>query len=280
MDLFASSGGAVNALALVATHPEDVRTLVAHEPPAASALPDADMAVAACRDIQETYHRGGFGPAMAKFIGLVSAQGPLPADYLDRPAPDPAMFGLPAGDDGTRTDPLLQQNIVTCNAYEHDFDALRAASTRVVIGVGTTSADGLAGRGGLAVAERLGIPAVTFPGGHDGFLGGEYGGMGEPDAFAADACARCWPERPMSASSPRAPAGVAWAAGSAPDVDQAAASFRRSLVQLGHVVDVVAEDPLDDEAARMHPPSPHSGWLITSSSISRVQVSRQRSTMR
>ncbi len=185
VDLFASSGGAVNALALVATHPEDVRTLVAHEPPAASALPDAAMAIAACRDIQETYHRSGFGPAMAKFIGLVSAQGPLAADYLDRPAPDPAVFGLPAGDDGTRTDPLLQQNIVTCNAYEHDFDALRAASTRVVIGVGTTSADGLAGRGGLAVAERLGITAVTFPGGHDGFRGGEYGQTGVPDAFAA-----------------------------------------------------------------------------------------------
>jgi hypothetical protein len=26
---------------------------------------------------------------------------------------------------------------------------------------------------------------VTFPGGHDGFLGGEYGSTGEPDAFAA-----------------------------------------------------------------------------------------------
>jgi pimeloyl-ACP methyl ester carboxylesterase len=30
VDIFASSGGAVNALALVAAHPEDVRTLVAH----------------------------------------------------------------------------------------------------------------------------------------------------------------------------------------------------------------------------------------------------------
>jgi pimeloyl-ACP methyl ester carboxylesterase len=30
VDLFASSGGAVNALALVAQHPEQVRTLVAH----------------------------------------------------------------------------------------------------------------------------------------------------------------------------------------------------------------------------------------------------------
>jgi hypothetical protein len=35
------------------------------------------------------------------------------------------------------------------------------------------------------VAARLGLEPVTFPGGHDGFLGGEYGGMGEPDAFAA-----------------------------------------------------------------------------------------------
>ena len=31
----------------------------------------------------------------------------------------------------------------------------------------------------------MGTAPVTFPGGHDGFLGGEYGGMGKPDAFAA-----------------------------------------------------------------------------------------------
>src|SRR2546426_8407035 len=40
VDIFASSGGADNALALVARHPEQVRTLVAHEPPAAQELPD------------------------------------------------------------------------------------------------------------------------------------------------------------------------------------------------------------------------------------------------
>jgi pimeloyl-ACP methyl ester carboxylesterase len=40
VDLFASSGGAVNALALLAKHPGDVRTVVAHEPPLASLLPD------------------------------------------------------------------------------------------------------------------------------------------------------------------------------------------------------------------------------------------------
>ena len=55
MDLFASSGGAVNALALVATHPGDVRTLIAHEPPLASILPDREGALAVCRAIGETY---------------------------------------------------------------------------------------------------------------------------------------------------------------------------------------------------------------------------------
>ena len=185
VDIFASSGGAVNALALVARHPEQVRTLVAHEPPASRELPDREPVLAACVDIHQTYQRSGFGPAMAKFIALVSYQGELSPGYADQPAPDPAAFGLPAGDDGARDDALLGQNIVTCNTYRHDFDALRAASTRVVIGVGAESGQMIAGRAGLAVAGRLGAPPVTFPGGHGGFLGDEYGQTGQPDAFAA-----------------------------------------------------------------------------------------------
>jgi hypothetical protein len=122
---------------------------------------------------------------MAKFIAVVSHEGPLPDGYAAQPGPDPAMFGLPAGDDGNRNDPLLGHNIITCTHYRLDFDALKAASTRIVIGVGTVSAQQLAGRAGAAVAARLGLEPVTFPGGHDGFLGGEYGGVGEPDAFAA-----------------------------------------------------------------------------------------------
>lgn len=185
VDLFASSGGAVNALALVAKHPEQVRTLVAHEPPAASVLPDRDEALAACQNIRQTYLESGFGPGLAKFIVLVGHEGPIPADFADQPAPDPAAFGLPSEDDGSRNDPLLGQNMVTSNAYEHDFDALRNASTRIVIGVGAASSRILAGRAATAVAERLGTEPVTFPGGHDGFSGGEYGPAGEPDAFAA-----------------------------------------------------------------------------------------------
>jgi pimeloyl-ACP methyl ester carboxylesterase len=185
VDIFASSGGAVNALVLTAKHPEQVRTLVAHEPPAAQELPDRGPALAACADVHQTYLRSGFGPGMAKFIKLVSYAGPIAADYTDQPAPDPAAFGLPAEDDGSRGDVLLQQNIVSCTHYQHDFGALRAVPSRVVVGVGEQSGQALAGRAAVAVAERLGTRPVTFPGGHDGFLGGEYGGTGEPDAFAA-----------------------------------------------------------------------------------------------
>jgi pimeloyl-ACP methyl ester carboxylesterase len=185
VDLFASSGGAVNALALVARHPEQVRTLVAHEPPAAQVVPDREAALAANADIHETYLRRGFGHAMAKFLVLVGHKGPLPDDYADGPAPDPAMFGLPAEDDGSRDDVLLGQNIVSCSHYQPDFEALRRAPTRIVIAAGAESEGELAHRGAVAVAQRLGTAPVTFPGGHGGFLGEGYGQPGVPEAFAS-----------------------------------------------------------------------------------------------
>jgi len=186
VNLFASSGGAVNALALVAKHPEDVRTLVAHEPPLASVLPDRENAQAAARAVHATYQRSGFGAGMAHFIAVVSHQGEFPDDFAQQPAPDPAVFGMPTEDDGSRTDPLMGQNIITGTQYEADFDALRAASTRIVMAAGVESEGIMPSRAAFAVAERLGTEPVMFPSGHGGFMGGEYGQpAGEPDAFAA-----------------------------------------------------------------------------------------------
>jgi pimeloyl-ACP methyl ester carboxylesterase len=185
VDLFASSGGAVNALALVATHPGLVRTVVAHEAPAASLLPDATSALAASRAVHETYERHGWGHGMAHFIALVSLRGPVPDDFASQPAPDPAMFGMPTEDDGARDDLMLGSNIITITHYRPDIDALRASPTRIVLAVGADSDGELAHRGAEAVAELLGTSPVTFPGGHGGFAGGEYGQTGEPEAFAA-----------------------------------------------------------------------------------------------
>jgi pimeloyl-ACP methyl ester carboxylesterase len=185
VDLFASSGGAINALALVAKHPDQVRTVVVHEPPLASILPDREGAMALTQAIADTYQRSGFGPAMAQFIVAVSHKGEITPAVAAQPAPDPAMFGLSAEDDGNRTDPLLYQNITTSTHYEPDFDALRAASTRIVLAAGRESEGEMAHRGAEAVAQRLGGSPVSFPSGHGGFLGGEYGQRGDPDAFAA-----------------------------------------------------------------------------------------------
>ncbi|PSL01308.1 pimeloyl-ACP methyl ester carboxylesterase [Haloactinopolyspora alba] len=184
VDMFASSGGAINALALAAAHPGDLRRVVAHEPPTVVLLPDREMVVAAMHDIRATYRDAGLGPAMAKFIALVMYDGPLPADYLDQPAPDPAAFGLPAEDDGSRDAPLMR-NMPVCNIYEPDFAALTDLGDRLVLVAGAESGEQIAARGARSVAGELGRTVVEYPSDHAGFLGGEYGQHGDPVAFAA-----------------------------------------------------------------------------------------------
>ena len=185
VDLFASSGGSIVALDLVAKHPGDVRTLVAHEPPLASLTEEREHALAVNRAINATYKRAGWGAGMAHFMAVVMHQGLFTADDVTAPPPDPAMFGMPTEDDGRRTDLMLGHSVLYLTSYEPDVDALKAARTRIVVAVGAASNGELAQRGGIAAAERLGAEAVRFPGDHGGFLGGEYGQTGEPDAFAA-----------------------------------------------------------------------------------------------
>lgn len=185
VDMFASSGGAIVSLALVAKHPNDVRTLIAHEPPFASLVPDREHALAVNRAMHETYMARGGGWGMAHFMQVVMHQGPFTAEDVAAAPPDPAMFGMPEDDDGNRNDLMLAHNVLWLTSFEPDFEAIKQAPTRIVIGVGAASNGELAQRGGEAAAERLGSEAVAFPGGHGGFQGDEYGMPGEPDAFAA-----------------------------------------------------------------------------------------------
>ncbi|MFF8833133.1 alpha/beta fold hydrolase [Streptomyces sp. NPDC015131] len=184
VDLFASSGGAVNALALVARHGDLVATLVAHEPPAAPVLPDREAVLGVCEDIHATYLRQGMGPAMAKFIAAAGRKGLFPDDWRDEPAPDPAAFGLPTEDDGSRDDALLGQNMIGCTAFRPDTAALKAAPTRLVIAAGKESEGEFPARAAAEIARSLNIPLTVFPSHHGGFLGGEYGQTGAPEEFA------------------------------------------------------------------------------------------------
>jgi pimeloyl-ACP methyl ester carboxylesterase len=183
VDVLASSGGAVNGLAWVAKRGEQVRTLVAHEPPLATVLPDREAQTAAIEDMRQTYERDGFGAAMAKFIVLVSFDGVMPEGY-QTPTVDPREFGLPTEDDGSRDDALLAQNIRTITAYQPDVEALRASPARIVMARGAASGQTMAARGADAAAALIGAELVPFPGNHGGFSGGEHGQPGEPVAFA------------------------------------------------------------------------------------------------
>jgi pimeloyl-ACP methyl ester carboxylesterase len=184
VDAFGSSGGGAFALGWVVDHPDDVRTLVSHEPPLVTLLEDGDMAHRVQADILETYRRDGYGPAMAKFIQLVMHPGPLPDDYLDRPAPDPASFGMPTEDDGSRDDALLSRNLAM-PTFEPDLAALRAAQVRIVPAIGAQGEGTMARRGGEALAAALGVAPVVFPGDHGGFLRADWAPGNDPAAFAA-----------------------------------------------------------------------------------------------
>jgi pimeloyl-ACP methyl ester carboxylesterase len=184
VQVFGSSGGAVAALALVTAHPEDVSTLVAHEPPLIGVLPDAAAAERAGKAFRDVYRARGFGAGMAAFIAMTSWKGEFTDDYFAQPAPDPAEFGMPAEDDGRRDDPLMTDRSLAVTAYRLDVEALKAAPTRVVIAVGEESLDVMTGRAALATADLLGQEATVFPSHHGGFLGGEFGYAGQPEAFA------------------------------------------------------------------------------------------------
>ena len=184
VEIFGSSGGAVAAFALVAAHPHDVTTLVAHEPPLIPVLPDAAAAERAEAGVGDVYEANGWGAGMAAFIAMTSWSGEFTDDYFAQPAPDPAQFGMPAEDDGSRDDPLLSDRSRAVTAYRPDVDALAAAPTRIVVGVGEESSGTFTGRAAVATAELLGQQATEFPGDHGGFLGGEFGYSGQPEAFA------------------------------------------------------------------------------------------------
>jgi pimeloyl-ACP methyl ester carboxylesterase len=185
VDVFASSGGAVTALELVAAHPGDVGTLVAHEPPINAVLPDAPAAERARAAFHEAYQANGTGAGMAAFIAMTSWQGEFTEAYFAQAVPDPAAFGMPDGDDGSRDDPLLSKNSWAISDYRPDPDALGKSPARIVIAVGEESAGTYTARTAAGIAALLGQEATVFPSHHGGFLGGEHGYAGKPGEFAA-----------------------------------------------------------------------------------------------
>lgn len=184
VDVFASSGGAVLGLAWVASHPGDVATLVAHEPPLLSVLPDAALVERATDAMNASYRESGFGPAMAQFIVFTSWQGALTEEFFAQGPPDPASFGLPTEDDGSRDHPLFHDGPDAVTEHVPDLEALRASPTRIVVAAGEESSATVTGRAAAVIAQRLGTELTLFPSHHAGFSAEDGPFPGRATAFA------------------------------------------------------------------------------------------------
>jgi pimeloyl-ACP methyl ester carboxylesterase len=163
-DVFASSGGAVIALELTARHPEQLRTVVFHEPPSPTLMPDPAHVRATMEEVTSAYRTQGIGPAVQIFSDLIRS-GPPPAPEGE---PTPEMLEDQARMMGNM-DLFFGPYVLAIARYEPDYGALKAASCRIVAAVGDETPGELAHDGGLGLAKRLGTKAVVFPGNHGGF---------------------------------------------------------------------------------------------------------------
>ncbi len=161
-----SSGGAQIGLNLAARYPLRVHTLVAHEPPCILMLDDAEESRSFNESVNETYRTAGVGAAMQKFmVGAGLAGGPKPQQAAPPPAELREAFGRIQGN----ADYFLAHGLKPIGFYVPDVAALNAGPVRIIVGIGEASAGGLAGRSAQALAKRLGIAPVSFPGGHGGY---------------------------------------------------------------------------------------------------------------
>jgi pimeloyl-ACP methyl ester carboxylesterase len=170
--VFGSSGGAQIGLNLAARHPQHVRKLVAHEPPCLMLLPDPAKELASDRDIHDTYLHDGVEAAMGKFMAASGmGDGPPPA----QPTPE-------AGETFARIngnlDYFFGHGILPLSEYVPDIAKLREEAARVAVGAGAQSEGQVTFRTSVALAEKLGLKPVIFPGDHMGYVS-------QPDAFAA-----------------------------------------------------------------------------------------------
>jgi clorobiocin biosynthesis protein CloN7 len=165
--VFGSSGGAVVGLALVTAHSDQVRTLVAHEPPVLELLPDAAQLRAQIQDIYDTYRADGADTAMVKFMAYAGLGGE-PGQQAGAPRWEPSAEQVARM--RAATDVFLAHLIRPTTRYRPDIEALQAASTRIVVAAGATSKGQLANRSAMALADRLGTPVIEFPGDHGGFM--------------------------------------------------------------------------------------------------------------
>lgn len=172
-----SSLGALIGLVLVASHPDQVRLLVAHEAAVAQLLPEPDRSRLdeAQRDVDDTFRRDGPASAIPKMLAISGvATGDDPEPGTDMPQPSPESMARHR----TNFVFFLANDAPAAHGFQLDLDALVAVSAKIVPAAGAGSGGSFPHRSAAALADRLGKKLVEMPGGHSGYVR-------RPRAFAA-----------------------------------------------------------------------------------------------
>jgi pimeloyl-ACP methyl ester carboxylesterase len=169
--VFSSSAGALIGLDLAIRYTDQVRMLIAHEPPAEGLLPGFDQFQ---ENFRNTYlHEGP--PAFMKYVASLGVR-------VDNPEAGTGQSRINPRE-AASIDDFFTHTFMAIHRYRLDIDALRKASAkiRIVLAGGGDGREFYQYLCAAAVAERLGTSVTEFPGRHDGYIT-------HPDAFAERLC--------------------------------------------------------------------------------------------
>ena len=161
--VFGVSLGAMLGLDLISRHLEQVRLLVAYEPPATGLLPEPGrgQAIRDQEEVEELYRREGTAAAMRKFVAVAGIR-------FDDREPDIAI-PRPRPERIANLEVFLARDAPAVHRYQLDLPALHKAAARIVPAAGT-STQAFPRRCAQALADELGRPLAEFPGNHSGFI--------------------------------------------------------------------------------------------------------------
>ena len=156
--------GALIGLDLATRYPDQVRAVIAHEPPAPQFLAEPARAefTRAQEAVEAAFRAGGPAAAMPKFLAFANVD---PSDR-EPDAPPPA----PGGDRLANLVFFLSHDAPAVRRHQVDLAGLRRAGTTVIPAAGRNSRQQPQAAPAAALAELLGVPLAEFPGGHSGWI--------------------------------------------------------------------------------------------------------------
>jgi pimeloyl-ACP methyl ester carboxylesterase len=161
--VFGNSSGALVALEVLGRFPEQVQTVVAHEPPAVKLLPDMATWLTFFDGVYDTYRTHGVSEAMHQFAS--KTLGTADHQVLSR-----AMRELANEYTLSNAGYWMEHELRQYPRAELDLEQLSVHAEQIVLAGGRDSNAQMTYQPNTVLAQQLGCDIVDFPGGHLGFL--------------------------------------------------------------------------------------------------------------